>query len=149
MILFVHLLFGAAIGSLIKNPILAIILAFLGHYLLDLIPHIEYPIKNIENKRWKKSLHDFVKVLFDVLGGLVLIFIFSKNYPIIYVCAFFGILPDGLSLLGSAFPSKISQMHEKFHWDMIHFLKDKKISNVWRILSQVIVIIISIYCLKI
>ena len=149
MILFVHLLFGAAIGSIIKNPFLAIILAFLGHYLLDLIPHIEYPIPNIENKQWKKSLPDFIKVFLDIALGLLAIFLLSKNQPIIYVCAFFGVLPDGLSLLGSAFPNKIAKMHEYFHWDKIHFLKDKKISRFWRVFSQILVAVISVYCLKV
>ena len=135
MILLVHLLFGALIGKEINNQVLAVILAFLGHYLLDLIPHTEYSVENIKNKQWKKSLPDFIKVFLDILCGLPLIFIFSPNNPIIYVCAFFAILPDGLSLL----------KHSDFHSKKIHFLKDnKKFSKFWRISSQVAVVL---FCL--
>ena len=63
MILLVHLLFGAAIGSAVNNIWLAIILAFLSHFLLDLMPHIDYPLKNIEKKQWHKVLPDFSKIV--------------------------------------------------------------------------------------
>ena len=150
MILFVHLLFGAAIGNLVQNPILAIILAFLGHYLLDLIPHVEYSIDNIENKNWKKALPDFVKVFLDIVLGLLAIFLLSKNHPLIYVCAFFGILPDGLSMVNKLYEINILKIHNDFHGEKnIHFLKNKKISKFWRILSQVLVVLISVILLRI
>ena len=154
MILLVHLLFGAAIGSLVNNIPLAIILAFLSHYLLDFIPHIEYPIKNITEKKWKKSLPDFVKVFLDFLLGIILIFIFSNpalpagRQAIIYVCAFMAILPDGLAILTNFSASKILKTHNDIHHEQVHFLRDKKISNFWRIASQVAVAIISVLLLK-
>ena len=148
MILLVHLLFGAAIGSAVKNIPLAIILAFLSHYFLDLLPHIEYPIENITNKQWQKAAPDILKVILDFSLGILLIIIFSKNYPIIYVCAFFAILPDGLSFLESASKNKILREHNVFHHEKIHFLKYKKISNFWRISTQVATVLICIYFLR-
>jgi hypothetical protein len=148
MILLIHLLLGALIGQKISNPLLAILLAYFSHYFLDLFPHIEYPIENIKNKNWKKSLPDFFRVFIDFVLGVVLIFLFSKNYLMIYVCAFFTILPDGFSLLSSIFSRKILFMHDYFH-EKIHFLKHKKISIFWRISTQIFAIIISIYLLKI
>lgn len=145
MILIPHLLFGAAIASKIEYAPLAIILAFLSHYLLDLIPHAEYPIENIEKKQWRKVLLDVLKVSVDFFLGTLLIFIFSNNQPIIYVCAFFAILSDGLSLLNSFFPNRILKMHSDFHRKKIHFLKYKKISIFWRIFSQMIIVAISIF----
>jgi len=147
MILLVHLLLGAVIGSVVKNIPLAIILAFLGHYFLDLFPHAEYGLKNLVGRHWKKSLPDFLKVSLDLMVGLFLIFIFSKNYPIIYICAAIAILPDGLSLLSLIFPSKLSVAHDDLHQTKIHFLKNKEISFSWRILSQVSVVVISIILL--
>jgi len=155
MILLVHMLFGAAIGSLAKNIYLAIILAFLGHYLLDFIPHIDYPLKNIEKKQWQKVLPDFLKIALDLGLGLLLIFLFSKNQPIIYVCAFFALVPDGITFLSLAFPNKIFEPLQKFHIEKAHFFKNNpstssgqiKISNFWRILSQVAVVFISILLL--
>jgi len=146
MILFVHLLFGAAIGSTIKNIPLAIVLAFLGHYFLDLLPHVDYSVENIKNKQ--KMLLDFAKVALDIFCGVLLIFIFSKNQPIIYVCAFFAVIPDGLSAINYFIPNKILTWHARLHTEKIHFLRNKKISNFWRITSQVIVVVVSLILLK-
>lgn len=149
MILFVHMLFGAAIGSLVNSVPLAIILAYFSHYFLDLFPHIEYPIENIKEKQWRKALPDFLKVFLDFCLGALLIFLLSKNQLIVYVYAFFAILPDGLALLNKIFKNKILNLHDNFHGEKIHFLKYKKISKFWRIFTQVTVIFISIILFRI
>ena len=148
MILIVHLLFGAAIGSVIKNMPLTILLAFLSHYLLDLLPHAEYDIENIEKRRWKRAITQIARMLLDFCSGILLILVFSNNQLIVYICAFFAILPDGLSILNLMRKSKILQYHSDFHQKKIHFLKYKKIPIFWRILSQVLVVIMSIILLK-
>jgi hypothetical protein len=142
MILLAHLLLGALIGSKINNIFLAVILAFLSHYFLDLFPHIEYPIENIEKKQWKKALPDVLRVLLDFSIGILLISLLSKNQIVVYVCAFFAIAPDGLSLLESITGNKILKKHSTIHQEKIHIFKYKKVSSFWRILSQVIAVII-------
>ncbi len=148
MILLIHLIVGALIGQKISNPVFAISLAFLSHYLLDIIPHVEYPIENIRDKQWSKSLPDFLRVFLDFCLGMLIIFIFLDNRPIIFVAAFFAVFPDLLNILNLIFKNKLLQIHSDFH-EKNHFLKYKKISNLWRILSQIIVIIICIFILKI
>ena len=147
MILLVHLLFGAAIGSAVKNIPLAIVLAFLGHYLLDFIPHIDYPLKNIEKKQWSKTAPDFLKIALDLCLGGVLVLVFSRNQPVIYIGAFFGLLPDGITLINLLFPNKILEPLQKFHIEKAHFFRNKKISNFWRLSTQIIAIILSIIIL--
>ena len=148
MILTPHLLLGAAIASKIEYAPLAIILAFSSHYLLDLIPHTEYSIDNIEKKQWQKSLPDILRVFLDFSFGILFILIFSNNQLIVFVGAFFAILPDGLSLLNSVFPNKILKIYSNIHQGKIHFLKYKKISKFWRIASQALIAIISIVLLR-
>lgn len=148
MILFIHLLFGAAIGSVINNIPIAILLSFLSHYLLDIPPHVEYNIENIEKKQWKKAIPQFIIVFLDFCLGILLILIFSNNQPIIYICAFFAIVPDGLSILKLMFKNKILQAHSTFHQGKIHFFGHKKISMFWRIVSQIIATIIAIILLQ-
>ncbi|OGZ63183.1 MAG: hypothetical protein A3C58_00090 [Candidatus Staskawiczbacteria bacterium RIFCSPHIGHO2_02_FULL_34_10] len=149
MILLAHMLFGAAIGASIKNLPLAIILAFLGHYFLDLFPHVEYDIENIKNKNWKKSLPDFSRVFLDFSIGIIIIFLFSKNQPIIYVCGFIALVPDGLTLISYVFPNKVSNLHDTIHTQHIHYLtKKKRFPIFWRILTQVLAVIVSIILLK-
>jgi hypothetical protein len=141
MILLAHLLLGAAIGSYIKYPILAIILAFLSHYILDLIPHNEYSISNRKTAVFK--------VASDFCLGVLLIYIFSDNLLIIYVCAFVALIPDGFTVLEFLLPNKFLRAHSYFHREKLHFLKHKKILAFWRIFSQAIVVIISIIILSI
>jgi len=147
MILIPHMLLGAAIASKIEYAPFAIILAFLSHYLLDVFPHIEYPIKNIQNKQWLKSLPDFLRVAFDFFAGLLIIYFFSGWQIIIFVGALFAVLPDAFNLINMAFPNNFLKNHSNFH-EKIHFLKNKKISVFWRIASQVLVVAISVAILK-
>ena len=148
MILTPHLLLGAAIASKIEYAPAALLMAFLSHYFLDLIPHIEYSIKNISEKQWQKSLPDILRVFLDFSFGMLLILIFSKNQPIIYICAFIALIPDSLTIINSIFPNRILKIHNNIHRGKIHFLKHKKFSTSWRILSQLLVIIVSIFLLK-
>jgi hypothetical protein len=144
MILLVHLLFGALIGQKISNPLLAIILAFLGHYFLDFIPHIEYPNNVSQGIRRR----DIVKVLADFISGILLIMLFSENRPIIYVSALFAILPDIIYASKFFWSNRLIRTHERFH-DKIHFLGNKKIPMFLRIFSQVIVVILCLILLRI
>jgi hypothetical protein len=140
--------FGAAIGAAVKNPFGAVFLALLGHYFIDIFPHIEYSINNIQNKNWRKSLLDFLKVLSDFLLGLLFIYLLSENQPIIYLCTLISLVPDGLTLLSKIFPNKILERHDKIHTETIHYLtKQKKFSLIWRIATQAAVFIISIIIL--
>jgi len=148
MIIISHLLFGAAIGSAIKNPILAIILAFLGHYLLDFLPHIEYSIANIKKRQWKQSTSEFLSIVIDFCLGLIFVIMFSSNSLIIYICAILAITPDILSILEALLPLKVLKQHGLMHRGKIHYFRNKKISNFWRISSQVLIVILSIYILK-
>ena len=147
MILLVHMLFGAAVGSIIKSIPLAVVLAFLSHYFLDLLPHIEYPIENIKNKQWQKSLPEFLKVALDFLLGVMIILMFSNplaaGQEIIFIAALFSILPDGFNFLKLFFSNKLLKTHYNLH-EKIHLYKNKKIPIFWRIASQAAAIIISI-----
>lgn len=146
MVLTVHLLTGAALASKIQPAPLALVLAFLSHYFLDFLPHPDYSIKNIKKKRWNKSYSEFLKVGVDICFGVLLIFIFSKNQPIIYAGAFSAILADGFTLLGLIFSNNFLRHNDNFH-EKIHFLKHKKISPFWGIFSQVAVTFLAIFFL--
>lgn len=147
MILTAHLLTGAALASKIHCAPLALSLAFLSHYFLDLIPHQEYSIENIREKRWKKSQLDFLKVFLDISFGTFFILLLAKNNPLIFTAAFLAILPDGFTLLSLVFPNKMLRIHDNFH-QKIHFLEYKKIPVFWRIFSQVLVVSLAIFFLR-
>lgn len=147
MVLTPHILVGAAIASKIKFLPLALGMAFLSHYFLDLPPHLEYSIENIQQRRWKKSLPDFLKVFLDISLGAFLVFVLSKNFLIAGVGGFFAILPDGLVLLGLIFPNRLLKIHSNFH-QKIHFPKTKKVPLFFGIFSQFLIILVAIYFLQ-
>ena len=146
MILFCHLLVGALIAAKIKIIPLALLFAFLSHYLLDFIPHAEYSVRNIKERNWKNSTLDFLKVILDISLGILVVSIFSKNQPIIFIGAFFAISSDGINLLGLILPNRLLKAHYDLH-HKIHFLGNKKISLFWRIFSQVLITLIAVYFL--
>jgi len=159
MILLAHMLFGAAIGAQIKYAPWAIILAFLGHYFLDIFPHIEYldgvedSIKKLKIRAWQKNMSTAAKVLIDFCLGLFIITLFSRPLAggqlIIYVCALVAIVPDGMTVLHSLFPNLGLEGHHYIHSTKIHYLtKQKKFPVFWRIATQVLVVVISFLLLR-
>ena len=146
MIAICHLLTGAVIATKIESITLVCIFAFLSNYCLDFIPHIDYAATNIYKKKWRQSFPDLLKVTMDMSLAFFLILIFSNNQPIIFVGAFFAVLSDGFTFLSLIFPNGLLKIHDNFH-RKVHFLENKKIPVFWRILSQVLVVIIAIFLL--
>lgn len=157
MILLVHMVFGTALGYAVyintQSIVLATLFSLLGHYFLDLFPHIEY-LESVESSIGKmkfgglqRSLIDMAKVLLDFLLGLLIIFLVSNNNPIIYFYTFITLIPDGLTVVSNLFKNKVLAGHDWFH-QKVHFLKHKKISKVWRISTQVVAVIMGIVLLR-
>ncbi|MBI2038489.1 MAG: hypothetical protein HYT19_01020 [Candidatus Nealsonbacteria bacterium] len=148
MILTTHILIGAAIAIKTQNPILGLSFAFISHYFADAIPHREYHVRNILEKRWKSSLTDFTKLSLDISLGFFLIMIISKNYLPAFLGGFFAILPDILFFIFTFFPKiellkLLNQLHEKTHWFRNAKL-NKKTPLFLGILTQVLASLLAI-----
>lgn len=121
MFLTVHATAGTAVGNNLDSVILAFILGFFSHFLLDFIPHGEelkagIPKDQVINKLIKMFCIDFV------IMCLVLTFIyFTKpitNYYTVLAAVFGAILPDfivGISELKPNHFSWFKNFHHKFH----------------------------------
>lgn len=130
MILFPHMLVGAAIGSKIHNYWIILVLAPIFHFLCDRLPHWEY-VDDMA-RELKENLGPFVsKIILDV--GLAAIFIVAifwnsdiKWYA--FFGAFISIVPDGLTLLYFILPKKvfgpILKKYADFH-ESVHIQKYK------------------------
>lgn len=149
------MIFGAAIGSLINNVPLAIILAFLGHYFLDLFPHVEYlesvesSVKMLRQKTSQNEIKDMAMVGIDFCAGLLVIFLTSNNSLIVYWCALVAIIPDGLTVIHIVFPKILPSSHHAFHASIQYFTKRKQPPMVWRVATQAAAVVASIILLKI
>lgn len=149
MILTAHILAGASISARIKNPFLGLFLAFLSHYAIDALPHEEYSIQNIRNRRWRKSLFDFLKVFIDMAIGFVIIAFISKKIGISLLGGLFGLIPDGLTLLFLLFPKiNFLKKHFTIHASVMHltgfYSKIKEISPALKIITQLLVSAIAV-----
>ena len=152
MILFCHLIVGAALMAKIQIIPLALFLAFLSHYFLDSLPHWEYSVDNILEKQWKKAKLDFLKGALDFGFGILIIFAISKNQPIILAGAFLAVLPDGLTLLSLLLPNKLLKIHDNFHRELVHYskkisFKENKTLFFLGILTQILVSIAALFFL--
>ncbi len=139
MILGPHALAGAATAIIFrKYPIIAVIAAFLSHFLLDAIPHWHYKLKSVKkcDSRFglsdataaaakecfvfdKRFLSDLGKTGLDFsIGLLVSLLITEILFPWYFWLVFAGagaaVLPDALQPLCQLFPKTFSWF-QRFH----------------------------------
>lgn len=70
-----HALIGAAIASRLPNPVIGLPLAFISHFIADIIPHWDFAI----NRRLKSNRRFFFEAGFDVLLGFGIVwYIFAE-----------------------------------------------------------------------
>jgi len=122
-----HAIVGGAIVSLMPvHPLLGVCMAFASHFLLDAIPHWDYPIRSASmnpeiagSMKYDRALFaDMVTIGADALLGIVLaLILFATQRIIILVllgaCA--GILPDALQFAYMRFPRQPLAFLQRFH----------------------------------
>ncbi len=157
MTLGTHAIVGASVASLVPtNPLLAFILGFASHFLLDAIPHWDYKLYSLERKNGDKMqtymhfnrffLFDFARIGFDALLGLFVAFIAfrdSSAFPyIILVGATGAMLPDALQFVYFKWKKEPVRSLQRFHgW--IH--AERRIYDPLRgIVFQILVVIVAI-----
>jgi hypothetical protein len=140
-----HILVGAAIASKIPSIPLGLAAAFFSHYLIDFIPHYEYPINQIRNRRWLRSIFDFLKITLDLFLGFALIFLFAKPNIWLFAAAILAIVPDGFTLLQIIFPeNKLLKKIRAWHSKVNEISEKKKIPASLGILLSLIVALIAL-----
>ena len=152
MIITCHLLAGAAIVTKIHNPFLSFPLAFLSHYVLDFIPHIEYgtsPRRSIDGKiNW---ISFFLKIGVDFLIGTLILLFISKNKVLALSGGFLGILGDFdniIFLFPALSKNKFLKSCTDFYKNKLHTTENKKFPLQVKILNQIIIALIAIYFLQ-
>jgi hypothetical protein len=108
------------------HPLLVVCMAFASHFLLDAIPHWDYPIRSASINpeiagpmKYDRALFaDMVAIGADALLGIVLaLILFASQSSIILVflgaCA--GILPDALQFAYMRFPRQPLASLQRFH----------------------------------
>ena len=177
MILVTHAIAGGAVASLVpNNPVLGFTLGFASHFLLDAIPHWDYPIRSLEKSKeklkeinteshgiinkvnndidfiernWMFLFRDFIFVVLDVLAGLIVVFYFAQTKNQDFLTPFLG-------AFGGVLPDGILFLffftkHNSLKWmkDLQDFFHTKiKINNhIFGFLLQIVFIILILYIL--
>ena len=146
MIATTHIIAGSAIGSQIDAPLLAFILGFLSHHLLDAVPHIDYG--EIGNKKGV-SLATWLYIGIDLTVSALLLVLFMTaphHQPGLVWGALGSIMPDVIdnNPLWLRYTRRwpILKQHWQFHEHMHQKLKP----NLWwfNIVLQATVIILGL-----
>ena len=87
-----HALTGATIATLVRQPYLAIPLAFLSHFFCDALPHFDIKFKFDTKQMWYYLSAEFIAMI-----GLVIFLLISGTVQPIFwliVAAIFAMSPD-------------------------------------------------------
>jgi hypothetical protein len=87
-----HLLVGAAIATVVKQPLLALPLAFASHFVLDALPHFGY--NNGGYKALLKHRMTFVMLLLDIVGVTLIALTFGLSQAMVWAGAILALSPD-------------------------------------------------------
>lgn len=128
MILCTHAVIGGAIASLFpSHPVLVAVAGFASHFVIDAIPHWDYPLQAIsvkpgaDNRRLRidrSLLLDLALIGFDACAGLAIaiwLFATSTTVGVVALGALAAILPDPLQFAHSLFPHEPLSSLQRFH----------------------------------
>lgn len=87
-----HALVGTAIALAIKQPAIALPLAFASHFVLDLVPHFGYYGKGFDEAFKHKAT--YIEIGLSTVGFLVLLFTFKYTVWLTAAAAILAMLPD-------------------------------------------------------
>jgi hypothetical protein len=127
MILSTHAVVGAALASQMpSHPVAAFVVGFASHFVIDAIPHWDYPLRSIslgagarnDVRMTAARIRDLALIGFDGLAGLTLaITIFGTEADIVAILsgAVGGVLPDPLKFAYTLYPREPLATVERFH----------------------------------
>ena len=87
-----HALTGAVVALSVKQPFLAVLLAFLSHFALDAVPHFGVPPGSFELRKYAKFLVADFSTLF--LSVILIAVIYADNFWVILLCMATAAAPD-------------------------------------------------------
>lgn len=140
-----HTLVGAAIATVIPNPLISLPLSFLSHFITDYVPHWN-PHLNTELKTsGKVSTQSKVIVMADAGLALMIgtyIAARSTNFIVVMLACFLAVAPDVaeipyyfLGLKNISWIKKLIDYQRAHQWNVSPFIG---------ILTQIVVVVISL-----
>jgi hypothetical protein len=156
MILTPHAIVGAALANIFpSDPALGFGLAFISHYVLDMMPHTDYKIDNFVDKETKtvKSIFKsagsalyLLSIAFDFLIAMFLCVLFfvrdEKSALITLVGIVGGLLPDFFQFLYLKYKNQpwifLQKVHDKLHFE----IKTKYLGILVQIFLPILILVV-------
>lgn len=160
MTLTTHAVVGAAIVSIMpQHPIWGVCAAIGSHFVIDAIPHWDYPIASASINpnlglamKYDRAFYlDVVRIGADALLGVVLsLLLFStpQTQLLVFIGAGAGILPDPLQFVYTRYKHEPLVSLQRFH-QWIHTKNHMKKAKFFGIISQIIFIVAVIAVVRI
>lgn len=157
MTLTTHAVIGGVVASFFPtHPEIGFAGAFLSHFILDSIPHWDYPLKSFELKTadimsgdmimGKRFLKDLINIGIDILIGTlatiyILLLLGKFSLPILIAGVIGGIIPDALQFVYMKFRHEPFVSLQKFH---MKIQKDRRLKSkpLIGIIMQIAIIVI-------
>ncbi len=140
-----HVALGVAIAVAIPNPLISIPLAFVSHFMLDIVPHWN-PHINTEMKKYGKLTNPtFFIIGVDLTLALILTIVVAKSNPYIYLASFMSILPDI-----AEGPYFLFGWRNKYLDKILKFQVSiqAKANMFWGLLTQILIILGALYIIS-
>ncbi|MCX6744443.1 MAG: hypothetical protein NTX82_02875 [Candidatus Parcubacteria bacterium] len=120
MLLSVHATVGAIIGENVNTPLLAFILSFISHFILDLIPHGDKELIKAYRNNFKNKAMLYL-ICFDLITTPILLGLLISSGQITYSRIILwgiigGILPDILVAIHEISDKLFSRTHKFHNW---------------------------------
>lgn len=141
-----HAALGMAIAVTIPNPLISIPLAFASHFVLDMVPHWN-PHINTEMKKFGKLTKPTLYIIgLDLVCAVLLTIFVARNNPYVYIASFMSVLPDI-----AEGPYFLFGWRNKYLDIVLRFQRSIQANaNIfWGLLTQIIVLILSIFSFQI
>lgn len=152
MILSTHAVVGSSISHAFSlNPVGSFAVGFISHFVLDAIPHWDYPTyffngtKGKTISKCKIFIIDGIKIILDIAGGTVIptILFYQGDGNFAFICgALGGMAPDFFHILYRLFPHKLISKINDFH----HFCHTRIKLKDWHIAGPALQILFSTAC---
>jgi len=139
-----HVLAGSVIGLTVKEPSLAIIIAFTSHFVMDMLPHFGYPGRKGYPEALKHKLSYIVGSLTFISTLWILLFLIANNKWFPLICGFTAASPDIAGWYNYVFYEKrgvsanglLKLLHVQFH------RRIQKFERPWGIYVEVVLFFI-------
>lgn len=152
MIITPHAIVGATVSNIFQGDlVVAFILAFLSHYILDMMPHTDYDINGFMDNETKtvrsifsdlKAATHLIFIFIDFIVATILcILFFVRNESTLYITligVFGALLPDFFQFMFYKFKNQPWIFFQKIHDKTHHIIKFKH-NNLWGIIFQILV----------